>query len=133
MSRKRNASCLAMFQEKDARNRLWKWSILAISWERQASELWGIDISEKQIEKAKQHLTACGLSANLIRSPMEEECGIPEDYFDFVYSIYAIGWTTDLESTFSRIASYLKKTASLSSVGLILYINVLLKKIIDLF
>lgn len=77
--------------------------------ERKASELWGVDISEKQIEKAKQHLTACRLSAKLICSPMEEECGIPEDYFDFVYSIYAIGWTTDLEGTFCRIASYLKK------------------------
>jgi len=40
---------------------------------------------------------------------MEEDCGIPEDYFDYVYSIYAIGWTTDLEGTFRRIASYLKK------------------------
>lgn len=77
--------------------------------DRKASELWGMDISEKQIEKAKQHLTACDLSAKLICSPMEEECGIPEDYFDFVYSIYAIGWTTDLEGTFCRIASYLKK------------------------
>ncbi|MBN3527138.1 class I SAM-dependent methyltransferase [Paenibacillus apiarius] len=77
--------------------------------ERQASELWAVDISEKQIEKAKQHLAACGLSAKFICSPMEEECGIPMDYFDFVYSIYAIGWTTDLESTFCRIASYLKK------------------------
>ncbi len=76
---------------------------------RKASELWGMDISEKQIEKAAQHLTACGLSAKLICSPMEEECGIPVDYFDFVYSIYAIGWTTDLEGTFCRIASYLKK------------------------
>ncbi|WP_040950294.1 class I SAM-dependent methyltransferase [Gorillibacterium massiliense] len=77
--------------------------------DRKASELWGLDISEKQIEKATQHLTSCGLSAKLICSPMEEECGIPEDYFDFVYSIYAIGWTTDLEGTFCRIASYLKK------------------------
>ena len=77
--------------------------------ERKASELWGIDISEKQIEKAKRHLMECGLSAKFICSPMEEECGIPVDYFDFVYSIYAIGWTTDLEGTFYRIASYLKK------------------------
>ncbi|MFL1673154.1 class I SAM-dependent methyltransferase [Paenibacillus dendritiformis] len=77
--------------------------------ERQASELWAVDISEKQIEKAEQHLTACGLSAKFICSPMEEECGIPMNYFDFVYSIYAIGWTTDLEGTFCRIASYLKK------------------------
>lgn len=77
--------------------------------DRKASELWGMDISKKQIEKAKQHLVECGLSAKLVCSPMEEECGIPVDYFDFVYSIYAIGWTTDLDGTFSKIASYLKK------------------------
>ncbi|WP_106767588.1 class I SAM-dependent methyltransferase [Paenibacillus faecalis] len=82
---------------------------LQYQWERKASELWAVDISEKQIEKAAQHLKACGISAKLICSPMEEECGIPVDYFDFVYSIYAIGWTTDLEGTFCRIASYLKK------------------------
>ncbi len=77
--------------------------------ENKAAELWGMDISAEQIVKAKQHLAAYGLSANLICSPMEEECGIPVDYFDFVYAIYSIGWTTDLEGTFSRIASYLKK------------------------
>lgn len=77
--------------------------------ERKASELWGIDLSNEQIEKAKQHLASFGLWAKLICSPMEEECGIPADYFDFVYSVYAIGWTTDLEGTFRRIASYLKK------------------------
>ena len=77
--------------------------------QQKASELWGMDISEKQLEKTKQLLESYGLSAKLICSPMEEECGIPEDYFDFVYSIYAIGWTADLDGTFSRIASYLKK------------------------
>ncbi|PWW00942.1 methyltransferase family protein [Paenibacillus cellulosilyticus] len=77
--------------------------------ERHAAELWGMDLSENQIEKTRQHLTACGLSANLICSPMEDECGIPDNYFDFVYSVYAIGWTTDLDGTFGRIASYLKK------------------------
>jgi Methylase involved in ubiquinone/menaquinone biosynthesis len=77
--------------------------------ERGASELWGLDLSDNQIEKTRQLLAANGLSAKLIRSPMEEECGIPEGYFDLVYSIYAIGWTTDLEGTCRRIASYLKK------------------------
>ncbi|QJD83260.1 class I SAM-dependent methyltransferase [Cohnella herbarum] len=77
--------------------------------ERNASELWAVDISERQIEKAAQHLESFGVSAKLICSPMEEECGIPADYFDYVYSIYAIGWTTDLEGTFGRIASYLKR------------------------
>ena len=74
-----------------------------------AAELWGTDISEKQIEKAKKHLETCGIKAALICAPMEKECGIPENYFDFVYSVYAVGWTADLEGTFRRIASYLKK------------------------
>ena len=77
--------------------------------DRKASELWGIDISEKQIEKAREYLSLYGFSAKLICSPMEEDCGIPVDYFDYVYSIYGVGWTTDLESTFCRIASYIKK------------------------
>ncbi|WP_099205782.1 class I SAM-dependent methyltransferase [Scatolibacter rhodanostii] len=77
--------------------------------ERKASELWGVDLSQEQIKKAEEHLTANGLSAKLVCSPMEEECGIPQNYFDIVYSVYAIGWTTDLEATFCRIASYLKK------------------------
>ncbi len=77
--------------------------------ERKASELWGIDISENQIEKARQHLSSYGFSAKLICSPMEEDCGIPVNYFDYVYSIYGIGWATNLEGTFYRIASYLKK------------------------
>ncbi len=77
--------------------------------ERKASELFGVDISKNQLEIANQKLKECSISANLICSPMEEECGIPRDYFDYVYSIYAIGWTIDLEKTFYRIASYLKK------------------------
>jgi len=77
--------------------------------ERKAAELWGLDISEKQIIQTRQYLTECGFSAKLICSPMEDECGIPADYFDIVYAIYAIGWTTNLDVTFSQIASYLKK------------------------
>jgi predicted TPR repeat methyltransferase len=74
-----------------------------------ATELLGTDLSENQIEKTQQLLSSCGLSATLICSAMEEESGIPKNYFDIVYSIYAIGWTTDLEGTFLQIASYLKK------------------------
>lgn len=77
--------------------------------EQGAAELWGMDISENQIEKSKRLLTENGFSAKFVYSPMEEECGIPENYFDFVYAVYAIGWTTDLAKTFYRIASYLKK------------------------
>ncbi|MCL2565002.1 MAG: methyltransferase domain-containing protein [Defluviitaleaceae bacterium] len=77
--------------------------------ERKPAEMWGMDISENQIEKAKQLLDKHSFTAKFICSPMEEECGIPTDYFDFVYSIYAIGWSTNLDITFSKIASYLKK------------------------
>jgi SAM-dependent methyltransferase len=77
--------------------------------ERNAAELWGMDISKNQLDKTKELLNSSGLAATLICSPMEEECGLPENYFDLVYSIYAIGWTTDLTLTFRRIASYLRK------------------------
>ncbi|MFV0240663.1 MAG: methyltransferase domain-containing protein [Lacrimispora sphenoides] len=77
--------------------------------DRKASELWGIDISEKQIEKAREHLSSYDIPARLICTPMEEDCGIPADYFDYVYSIYGVGWATDLERTFCRISSYIKK------------------------
>jgi Methylase involved in ubiquinone/menaquinone biosynthesis len=77
--------------------------------EHEAGELWGMDISENQIAKSGRLLTESSIAAKFVCSPMEEECGIPKNYFDFVYSIYAVGWTTDLEKTFCRIASYLKK------------------------
>lgn len=77
--------------------------------DRNAAELWGVDISQKQIENAKAYLNKNGYSARFICSPMEADMDIPTDYFDFVYSIYGIGWTTDLQGTFKKIASYLKK------------------------
>lgn len=33
---------------------------------------------------------------------------MPTGYFDVVYSIYAIGWTVDLQNTFDLISAYLK-------------------------
>lgn len=77
--------------------------------EKKVSELWGIDISQDQLSKATALLSVNNLKASLICSPMEKECGLPLDYFDTVYSVYGIGWTTDLEGTFKRIASYMKK------------------------
>lgn len=77
--------------------------------ERNAGELWGLDISQKQLDHAKALLSENGYAAKLICSPMEADVDIPKDYFDFVYSIYGIGWTTDLQGTFRKIASYLEK------------------------
>ena len=76
--------------------------------ERNASELWGIDISKKQLSNAKKLLAESGCFAKLICSSMEE-MALPENYFDYVYSIYGIGWTTDLQDTFNKIAASLKK------------------------
>ena len=77
--------------------------------DRQAAELWGLDLSSRQLENAEAYLRESGYTAKLICSPMEAEPDLPKDYFDYVYSIYGIGWTTDLQGTFHKIASYLKK------------------------
>lgn len=73
-----------------------------------AGDLWGLDISQNQIERTKNFLNSQKISARLICSPMEEECGLPTEYFDLIYSVYGIGWTTDLDKTFRCICSYLK-------------------------
>lgn len=73
-----------------------------------ATELWGLDISHKQIDKTREYLESKNICATLVCSPMEDECGIYNDYFDVIYSVYGIGWTTNLEVTFNRITAYLK-------------------------
>lgn len=77
--------------------------------DRNAAELWGVDLSEKQIENAKAYLKENGYTAKFLCGPMEADLDIPTNYFDYVYSIYGIGWTTDLQGTFDKISSYLKK------------------------
>ena len=77
--------------------------------DRNAGELWGVDLSKEQLDHAKAYLGQHGYTAKFICGPMESDLDIPQDYFDYVYSIYGIGWTTDLQGTFDRIASYLKK------------------------
>lgn len=77
--------------------------------DRNAGELWGVDLSQKQLDNAKAYLAENGYRAKLICSPMEADLDVPKEYFDYVYSIYGIGWTTDLQGTFNKIASYLKK------------------------
>ncbi|MDR1692064.1 MAG: GNAT family N-acetyltransferase [Oscillospiraceae bacterium] len=73
-----------------------------------ASELWGLDMSDRQTETAERLLRGHGYAPTLFCSPMEQNPGLPPGYFDVVYSIYAIGWTVDLQRTFTLIASYLK-------------------------
>ena len=77
--------------------------------EKGAGELWGVDLSQKQLDNASRLLRESGYAAKLICAKMEDELDVPKEYFDYVYSIYGIGWTTDLQGTIDKIASYLKK------------------------
>lgn len=70
----------------------------------------GLDLSSKQIENARKLLSKNNINANLFVSPMEDNPGIPENYFDFVYSIYAFGWTIDLKQSIDLVYKYLKKS-----------------------
>lgn len=79
---------------------------LAYMKEKDAAELWGVDFSERQLDIAKETLK--GLKAHLHCAAMEEDIDLPNHYFDIVYSIYAIGWSTDLVKTLNLIFSYLK-------------------------
>lgn len=73
--------------------------------EKGAGELYGIDISEEQIKKAKANV----VSGNFYISEMTKNPGIPENYFDYCLSLYSIGYTSNLEKTFEQISKYLKK------------------------
>lgn len=79
---------------------------------RGASELWGLDLSDTQISTAQTLLAPYSLSLKLFQSPMEQDPGLPHNYFDIVYSIYAIGWTVDLSKTLQNVFTYLKSGGS---------------------
>ncbi len=74
-----------------------------------AKDLWGLDISDNQITKTKNYLRTQGVNAKLICSAMEDDCEIPVNHFDTVYSVYGVGWTTNLDKTFKNVYSYLKE------------------------
>lgn len=86
---------------------------LAYHAQRGAGELWGLDISQRQLENARHHLEEGCVQARLICGAMEDKVGIPPEYFDYVYSIYAMGWAVDLDAAMAKAASYLKKGGAL--------------------
>lgn len=57
----------------------------------------GESISTAQINTAAEVLKDTRSDVKLLESPMEEDPGLPHQYFDIVFSIYALGWTTNLE------------------------------------
>jgi SAM-dependent methyltransferase len=82
---------------------------LSYLWEnKNASELWGLDFSEEQIRFTQELLEGKNIPAKLFFASMDENPGIPEDYFDLVVSIYSLGWTPDLPKTLALVNSYLK-------------------------
>jgi SAM-dependent methyltransferase len=82
---------------------------LSYLWEnKNASELWGLDLSEEQIRFARELLTEKKIPAKLLLASMDENPSIPENYFDVVVSIYSLGWSPDLVRTLSLVYSYLK-------------------------
>jgi SAM-dependent methyltransferase len=82
---------------------------LAYLWQkRNPCELWGLDLSETQIRFAREFLGQKSIAATLFVAPMDENPGIPENHFDFVVSIYSLGWTADLPRTLELIYAYMK-------------------------
>jgi SAM-dependent methyltransferase len=76
--------------------------------ERGAAELWGLDLSATQLAFAAELLRSYQPQLHLFESPMEINPGVPENYFDLVLSIYALGWATDLPATLALVAASLK-------------------------
>ena len=73
-----------------------------------ARELWGLDLSPVQIQFAAETLRPFAPRVRLFESPMEANPGLPESYFDLVFSIYGLGWTTDLPATMTLVNRYLR-------------------------
>ena len=72
-----------------------------------AEELHGLDLSKEQIRNATELALDKEFPASLYCSPMELDPGIPHDYFDVAISLYALGWSVNLDATLGHIANYL--------------------------
>ncbi len=68
------------------------------------AKVWGIDISENQIKKAKRNVP----NSNLFVSTMEENPGIPTNYFDYVLLLYSIGYGFNIIEILEKAYEYLK-------------------------
>ena len=76
--------------------------------ERGAREVWGVDLSPVQVAFAEETLRSFTPRVRLFESAMEVNPGIPSGHFDLVFSIYGLGWTTDLPTTMELINRYLR-------------------------
>lgn len=76
-----------------------------------AREIWGLDISAEQIKMVQSRFPK--FKNNFIVSPMEVEVNLPNNYFDYIISIFSIGYTSDLGSTFKNAHKYLSNNGKL--------------------
>ncbi len=83
-------------------------SLVYLRENKNAEELWGLDFSEEQIRFTKELLDEKGIPVKLFLSSMDDNPGIPDEYFDLVVSLYSLGWTPDLSRTLALVHSYLK-------------------------
>lgn len=83
-------------------------SLVYLARVRGVAELWGVDLSAKQLEFAQALLEQESVPGRLVHAAMDEEAGLPEGHFDLVFSIYGLGWTLDLDRTLALVARYLK-------------------------
>lgn len=72
--------------------------------EQGAAKVIGVDFSHKQLELAKK-LLINNRGYELIESNMEKKLDVID--LDYVFSIYGIGWSTDISTTINNIYGYL--------------------------
>ncbi|GIO59841.1 class I SAM-dependent methyltransferase [Paenibacillus cineris] len=73
-----------------------------------ARELYGVDFSTVQLNTAKRVTSYLSTPIHFIESPMEDMTELPEAYFDIAVSIYALGWTVNLDKTLKNVYDSLK-------------------------
>ncbi len=81
---------------------------LAYLYSKGAEKLCGLDLAEEQIAGARSTCEQHGFAADLFCSPMEEDPGIEAGRFDLALSLYALGWSVDLDAALRLIVRYLK-------------------------
>ena len=74
-------------------------------YQKGAKEEWGIEQSEEIREKAKNRLQK--ITDNFHIYSMNDDNLLPNNYFDYIISIYKIGYESDLKQLFQNVSKYL--------------------------
>ncbi len=73
-----------------------------------AHELCGLDLSSQQISNASALCREQNIEASLHCSPMEQDPGIAHDHYDIALSLFALGWSVNLDASLGHIVNYLR-------------------------